>query len=174
MQQQILEQLGETPESLVDRYLERIQAVVYPMVRDPVAAEDVVQEVFVRVWRGLPSFQRRSSLSTWIYRITMNTVHRHFERENRARVRYGDEGTTVECAAPPPENVAMKRELDDEIGAAIDKLSPKLRAAVVLVVIGEMDVHHAAQIEGCTRATMYWRLHEAKRQLKKLLTSHLP
>ena len=57
--------------------------------------------------------------------------------------------------------------------AALAELPPKLRAAMVLVTIERLDVAEAAKIEGCARPTMYWRLHEARKRLKKSLAGTL-
>jgi RNA polymerase sigma-70 factor (ECF subfamily) len=58
------------------------------------------------------------------------------------------------------------------VGRAIAELSPKLRAAAVLVLIEELDPAEAARIEGCSRATIYWRLHEARKRLARSLREH--
>ena len=61
------------------------------------------------------------------------------------------------------------KELDSEIESALASLSPKLRAAIVLTSVQGLDVKEAARIEGCTTATLYWRIHQARRQLRSRL-----
>ena len=143
------------------------------MVRNRTVAEDVVQEVFVKAWRGLPAFEGRSELSTWLYRIAMNTVHQYFEREGRQRVIDGVSELATLSREQPPDGAVMQLELQDEITAAIDELTPKLRAAIVLVVMRGVDAAEAAEIEGCTQSTMYWRVHEARRRIKKSLEGYM-
>ena len=67
----------------------------------------------------------------------------------------------------------MNGELDEVIQAALAELSPKLRAAVVLITLEQVDAAEAARIEGCSRATIYWRFHKARKQLKKSLERHI-
>jgi RNA polymerase sigma-70 factor (ECF subfamily) len=59
------------------------------------------------------------------------------------------------------------------VEAALGELSPKLRGAIVLTSLQNLEAKEAARIEGCTTATMYWRIHEARRQLKKRLKKYL-
>ena len=77
--------LGDTHLSeLVDRHLGRVRSTVYAMVLDPAAADDLTQEVFCRAIGGLGSFGGRARFSTWLYRITMNTVRGFLARRRRS------------------------------------------------------------------------------------------
>ena len=67
----------------------------------------------------------------------------------------------------------MQGELQAAVEVALGELPPKLRAAMVLVTLGRLEISEAARIEGCTRATMYWRIHEARKRLKQRLEAHL-
>lgn len=73
-----------------------------------------------------------------------------------------------------PTQQAVQHELERAVELALQKLSDKPRAAIVLVHLQGLSVEDAAEIEGCTRATMYWRVHDARRQLKKQLKAYLP
>ena len=75
--------------------------------------------------------------------------------------------------AGQPESSAIDGELQAAVEAALGELPPKLRAAIVLVTMDGIDADEAARIEGCSRATMYWRLHEARKRLKQQLKGHL-
>ena len=79
----------------------------------------------------------------------------------------------ADCRASTPDRLAMAGELNGAITAAIGSLSPALRAAVVLTTLQGLGVHEAAKIEGCTTATMYWRIHKARNILKKRLEKYL-
>lgn len=65
------------------------------------------------------------------------------------------------------------RELDERITKAISMLRPKMRAAVILIIMQGVPLSEAARIEGCAIPTMYWRVHEARQQLRKLLEEEL-
>lgn len=155
-------------EELVRRHVPRVRALVYPMVLDPWAADDLTQEVFLRAVRGLASFNGRAQFSTWLYRIAMNTAYTFLERRNRSPVLLA-ELPELATERDGPAELAMRQELGGEIAEALAELSPKLRAAIVLTVIEQLSVPEAARIEGCTTATMYWRVHEARKLLKRRL-----
>jgi RNA polymerase sigma-70 factor (ECF subfamily) len=166
---------AEALDELVGRYIGRIRGVAYQMVLDPSAADDLTQEVFLRVVRGLSTFNGRAKFSTWLYRLAMNTTHSFLAGRGRSPVGFHAElPETAQTRHPQPESAAMEAELQTAIEAALGELSPKLRGAVVLTALQRLDVREAARIEGCTTATMYWRIHEARRQLKKRLRKHLP
>jgi RNA polymerase sigma-70 factor (ECF subfamily) len=160
-------------ETLATRHLATVRRMVHSMTLDDGMADDLVQEVFLRAYRSLSSFQGRARFTTWLYRIAMNVVQDALARRRRSPIdgrtelphdassRAGVPGATVEQA-----------EFDDAVTRAIAALSPKLRAAAVLVMIEELDPAEAARIEGCSRATIYWRLHEAKKRLARSLQEH--
>ena len=161
-------------DELTKRHLGRVRAMIYPMVLDGTLADDLTQEVFLRAFRGLARFNGRSQFSTWLYRVAMNTANGFLGRQRRSpidfRVKLPDD-----CASRgrEPESRAMDIELQAAIEAALSDLPPKLRTAIVLVTLDHVDVAEAARIEGCTRPTMYWRLYEARKRLKRRLKSHL-
>jgi RNA polymerase sigma-70 factor, ECF subfamily len=165
---------AEALEELVRRHLGKVRAMIYPMVLDPAITDDLTQEVFLRMLGGLAAFNGRSQFATWLYRVTMNTACSFLARQARSPVTFC--ATVPDCAQPDgrrPEQAAAGAELDDAVEAALRELSPKLRAAIVLTAIRQLPVGEAAQIEGCTTATMYWRIHRARKLLKQRLNGLL-
>ena len=156
---------------LVDRHLERVRRLVFEMVLDDTVADDCTQEVFLRVVRGLNSFRGNAQFSTWLYRVTMNTVYSYLKRQRP--VAPLEETSEPRSSGAAPDEASMQSELVGEIEAAVRDLSPKLRAAIVLTSLHHKSPQEAAQIEGCTAGTMYWRIHEARKQLKHTLHRHL-
>jgi RNA polymerase sigma-70 factor (ECF subfamily) len=164
----------EALDALMRRHLGRVRNVVFQMVLDDSVADDLTQEVFLRAFVGLRSFNGKSTFSTWLYRVAMNTTYSHFERRKRSLI--DDTATPPEPASRPhagPEQTAMQTELQSQVEAALAELSPKLRAAIVLTSLQQLDTAEAAEIEGCSASTMYWRVHEARKQLKARLKGHL-
>ena len=161
-------------DELVGRYLGKVRGTVYAMVLDAALADDLTQEVFLRAIRGLAGFDGRAKFSTWLYRVAMNTTHSFLARRSRSPVTFHpDPRDRPHEAGQSPEGAAMECELDAAIRAALADLTPKLRAAIVLTSLEQKDASEAARIEGCSIATMYWRIHEARKQLKKRLERHL-
>jgi RNA polymerase sigma-70 factor (ECF subfamily) len=72
-----------------------------------------------------------------------------------------------------PDHLALDRELEAEIAAALADLTPKLRAALVLTTLHGLGVAEAARIEGCGLPTLYWRIHQARKELRKRLARYL-
>lgn len=162
-------------EELVDRYVGKVRAMIYPMVLDRTLADDLTQEVFLRAFRGLGGFNGQSRFSTWLFRVAMNTAHSFLVRRRRAPVSFcGELPDCPQTRSGGPAATAMQQELEAAVVAALGELPPKLRAAVALTSIEQLDVAEAARIEGCTRATMYWRIHEARKRLRRRLEDHLP
>jgi len=162
-------------ETLVRRYMEKVRAMVYAMVLNDMDADDVTQEVFIRAARGLPSFGRRSSFSTWLYRIAMNTSYTFLARRSReaARLLPVEPNDRPGPMAWQPDQQAMGSDTDREITRALQRLSPGLRAAITLTALQGLTPPQAARVEGCSTATMYWRIHQARKEMKLTLKNRL-
>jgi RNA polymerase sigma-70 factor (ECF subfamily) len=159
---------------LLARHVGPVRGIVYGMVLDQSDADDVTQEVFLAAIRGLAQFNGRSKFSTWLYRVAVNTTYRFLERRSRRPA--GGEALLPDPPASPgdePDQKAMQSELEREIAAGMEALSPPLRAAMVLMTLEGLSADEAAQIEECSPATMYWRVHEARRILCARLAKYL-
>jgi RNA polymerase sigma-70 factor (ECF subfamily) len=158
---------------LVGRHLPLVRRLVFQMILDDAAADDVTQEVFLRAIRGLAGFDGRSKFSTWLFRISKNTALTWIERQ--ARTPAGGHNQTADCvaAASEPDRGLLAAELSSHVEAALGQLSPALRAAVVLTALEGLTPTEAAEIEECSTSTMYWRIHEARKQLRQRLKEHL-
>jgi RNA polymerase sigma-70 factor (ECF subfamily) len=143
------------------------------MVLDDAVADDLTQETFLRVFRGLSSFGGRSQFATWLHRIAMNVVYSHFDRCGRSPVMFRAEVPDTSVEESRPECTAVQNELELDIEAALATLSPRLRAAIVLTCLEGKSSSEAADIEGCSTAAMYGRVHEARKRLTERLARHL-
>ncbi len=132
-------------------------------------ADDVTQEVFMKVIRSAHNFRGESSFSTWIYRITVNTAKEYLRKQSQVRKSQGELFQQNHRPSERPDQVAMLGETISEVEQALAKLSPKLRTAIALTAIEQLSPKEAAAVEGCRTATMHWRIHQARKQLKQLL-----
>ena len=155
-------------DELVSRYVRKVRAMIYPIVLHDADADDLTQEVFLRVSKGLARFRGEAQFSTWLYRIAMNTTHGFLRRKSRNPVATHEDPPEIEDTMAP-DRLAMAGESAALVGRAMAQLSPGLRSAITLVILNGMSVSEAARAEGCLMATMYWRIHEARRILKKEL-----
>lgn len=170
-------QNGGPSQSISDlfvRHLGKVRGMMYQMTLNHADADDLTQEVFIRASRGLSGFTGRSSFSTWLHRIAMNCAKSFLVSRNRRPIGATDEmpEPVAPCGDRPDLQVAAG-ELDEHIRFALEQLTPKLRAAMVLTVLQDLPMSEAARIEQCAVPTLYWRVHEARRQLKHLLSEVL-
>ena len=164
-------QIGE----LFVRHLDRVRNLMYQMTLNHADADDLTQEVFLRAARGLPDFGGRAEFGTWLHRIALNCANSFLARRaRRATTPLEDIPELAAAGFERPDRRVAGAELDVHIRAALEKLSPKLRAAIVLTVLQDVPLREAARIARCAVPTMYWRVHEARRQLKIWLADTLP
>jgi len=129
-------------------------------------AEDIAQEVCIKLATAIRSFDGRSAFTSWLYRVTLNMV-RDMQRANGRRDRTIDAFTIVHPEDDPgsQEDSAAAKELWKAVGA----LPEKQREAIMLVYGEDMNHAEAASIMGCKEATVSWHIHEAKKTLRGLL-----
>lgn len=163
-------------DALFRRHVGLVRGTVYPMVLNHADADDLTQEVFARAARGMSKYRGQSTFSTWLYRIAMNTTHsflrsRHRREQKLADCR-GDESPAR--AEDKPDNRVISGERHDEITQALAELPATQRAAITLVAIQGMSGGEAAKAENCSRATLYWRIHQARKTLGEKLDRGAP
>jgi RNA polymerase sigma-70 factor (ECF subfamily) len=145
--------------------------MIYPMVLNDADADELTQEVFMKVIRNISRFKGNAKFSTWLYKITMNTVRSFFRSKGRNPVEHHEEPPEVHDYSNDPVEYATACEMSVRVEKALAGLSPILRSAIVLTSLNGLSVREAAKAEGCIAATMYWRVHEARRILKSDLLS---
>ncbi len=175
---QLLDRFTETGEishfnELVTRHIGKVRAIIYPMVLNNTDTDDLTQEVFLKVLDSLAKFQQKAQFTTWLYRIAMNAAKDFLRKNKRNPVDYPGDLPDEMDSAVCPAGAMMAREFDFDVGKALAALSPSLRSAIVLTAIQGMNVQEAAQMENCLTATMYWRLHKARKILESRLAGHL-
>ena len=130
--------------------------------------DDIVQEVFVCIWRGWDQFEGRSDRRTWVYRITINTAREHWRRKGRRRsllARFFGE-------SPQPQSIPGGQgawEQRRHLGRALDQLSREQREAVSLVYLEGLELVEAAKACGVPLGTIKSRLFAARGRLQQLL-----
>jgi RNA polymerase sigma-70 factor (ECF subfamily) len=151
-------------EMLYHQYKRRVFGMAHRIVGVS-DAEEVAQEVFVRVFRGLTNFRGDSQLSTWVYRLTVNAALSHLAKRGR-RHEVGDDGLT-ELPAPP----ATERDsaLASRIETALTQLPAGYRAILVLHDIEGLSHEECAAILECRIGTCKSQLHKARARMRELL-----
>lgn len=172
----------EAYEMLIVRFQQPVFSLVCRLTGDVTDASDIVQEVFLKIFRSIGSFRGQSRLRTWIYRITVNEACNHrrwFCRHQRQEVGMGDEErgrsfeeTLSDCGRSPFELVSdeERRTLLEE---ALAKVNPKFRAAVVLRDIEDLSYEEIASVLEISLGTVKSRILRGREALRKILQERL-
>lgn len=155
--------------ALIDRHYLTVYRFSFKWCRSKEDAEDITQEVFIKLAGKLHLFDYRSRFTSWLYRITVNCAKDYARKNSRwssRRLPDPPDNDLVSSANPGPENNVLTR----SIHQAIDELPPKLKEAMLLVYGEGKDHKEAAEIIGCAETTVSWRIFKAKRTLRKVLS----
>ncbi len=167
---------------LYERHQRRVMTVAYRVLGNWAAAEDVAQEVFLHLSRGVRGFRGEASFKSWIYRIAVNRAIDHRRREGRRpAVRLPDGPAAPEGRPPRGERTETRPmaplERDDTASAvqsALLRLSPKLRAIAVLRYIEGLTYEELSQVLDCSMGTIKSRLNRAHGALARELGPAFP
>src|SRR6185437_13702066 len=168
----------------IQRFEQPVFNIVSRLMDDPSDAADVVQEVFLKVFRNIISFRQDSSLKTWIYRIAVNEARNHrrwFSRHRRQEIGLesadGDDARGCQDWLPDPGrspfDLAVDRETEQLIENALLQVNPKFRAALVLREIEGLSYEEIAEILDISLGTVKSRILRGRDALKKHLAERL-
>lgn len=153
--------------ALLDRHYDRIYRLAWRWSGSQTAAEDIAQDVCVKLAGAIKSYRGDAKFTTWLHRIAYNTALDHMRQTQRMiAVEPSEIITLVDRIAP--ETGEDKFEGED-IWTAVRALPNQQRDAVLLVYGEDMSHAEAAAIMGCAEKTVSWHLHEAKKRLRILL-----
>jgi RNA polymerase sigma-70 factor, ECF subfamily len=185
--QLLVESLRSGSEQAYEELLARFQQPVYTLavrlLNNPAEAYDVVQEVFLKVFRNIEHFRAESSLKTWIYRITVNEAHntrRWFSRHRGREVDLDFENEenrdwkeTIAYSGPSPFEVTLDREQAGMIESALERINPVFREAVVLRDITDLSYEEIAAVLGVSLGTVKSRILRGREALREQLAEGL-
>lgn len=163
---------------LVERYKKKVYYLALDMTGNPVDAEDVSQEVFLKVFRSFSTFRRGAQLGSWLYRITYNAAIDHLRRKGAAPTAVTDE--TIELAAASeaglprraaadPAAALESSQLQDLIARALEKVSPQEKAVFLLRHYDQLMLKDIASSLGLSIGSVKSYLFRAVRKLQKEL-----
>ncbi len=174
---------AEAWEEIVRQYNRRIYNVCYRFTGSADTAEDLAQEVFIKMYRTLSTYSpEKGAFSTWIMTMTRNLLVDHFRKSKQDRVTDSlDAGVTeeedsitlgdrIQDEKPSAENRIERRETQQMVQKAIQKLSPELREAVILRDLQDMDYKEIAVALKVPEGTVKSRINRGRMELARLLS----
>lgn len=170
-------------QELVQRYQTRLLNFIYRTIGDREKAEDLVQEVFIRVYRHLHRFDRSKKFSTWIYTIASNLAKNELRNRSRnplvlfqtIRAGFQDEDRPLqfEDSSMRPDDLYRKRHLRELVEQAVAQLPPHHREVFVLRELEGKTYEEIAEITSCNLGTVKSRLNRARNSFAEIIAPAL-
>lgn len=152
--------------ALLEEQYDRIFRTAWRWCGNRADAEDIAQDVCVKLATAIPSFDGRSSFSTWVHRITVNAVNDLLRASSRKRRRDEGMANEAESSAPAHQEMAVA---NAQLWSAVRRLPERQRDAVLLVHAEDLSHAEAAAIMGIAEATVSVHLHAARKSLREAL-----
>ncbi len=174
---------GAAWENLVRRYNRKIYNICYRFTGSADEAEDLTQEVFIKVYRNLDNFDAsRGSFMTWMVTMTRNLLVDHFRKTRQERATDSLDAATgeeedsltlasqLQATGPSPDSLVQSRQTQQMVQQALQKLSPELREAVILRDLQDMDYREIAQTLRVPEGTVKSRINRGRTELARVLS----
>jgi len=169
-------------EEIVQRYHRRIYNICYRFTGSGTDADDLTQEVFIKMYRTLNSYDvERGAFMTWVTTVTRNLLVDHFRKTRQERVTDSLDtpqseqddamplGDRIPDKGPSPDTRVQSREAREAVHLALQKLSPELREAVILRDLQDMDYREIATVLRVPEGTVKSRINRGRAELARLL-----
>ena len=153
--------------TLLQAFYDRIYRMAWRWCGTRDAAEDVAQDVAIKLATAIRSFTGEAAFATWVWRITYNAAVDHLRRTRRFSLIGSDAVLALVDGASTESPVS--RSMDRDLWSAVHGLPPQQRDAVLLVYAQDMTHAEAAAVMEVSEKTVSWHLHEARKTLKKKL-----
>ncbi len=162
-------------EELVNRFKNRVFALVYRIVGQQQEAEDVTQEVFLTVYEKLYQYDNSKKFAPWIFRIATNASISALRRKKKVVLLNFEESYSsnydpnYSALSTDPQFMFERKELEQEISAAIMQLPESYRAVITLRYHLDLDNQEIADVLGISRENVEVRIHRARKALRKII-----
>ncbi|NJD60001.1 MAG: RNA polymerase subunit sigma-24 [Anaerolineales bacterium] len=164
---------------LVDAYSSKIYRLAIKMLNQQQDAEDVLQETFLKAYRAIKSFDGRSKISTWLFRIATNEALMIIRRKHPEMISIDEPIETEEGEQEPvqiidwcclPEDELLSEETRKKLDAAVQELPERLKVVFILRDINDLSTHETAEVLGLTDTAVKTRLSRARLRLREELS----
>lgn len=170
---------------LFERHKTRVINLSYRFVRNQEMAEDIAQDVFIKVYEKKVSVDTKAKFFTWLYRVTVNASMDHLRSKDSRFLSLDEKSSgeddektrldkTADFKSLSPSQALEKRELQDLVRREIDGLPEKLKSCAFLYQFEEMSYQEISKVLGITAKAVERRLYHAKKILKEKLAKYFP
>jgi RNA polymerase sigma-70 factor (ECF subfamily) len=166
----------EALKAIFDKYHKKVYRIAYGVVRQREEALDVVQEVFIKLFRSIKNFKGRSHFYTYLYRMVMNTAIDHKRKAGKQFMSSLDEEGSLEPsdeADKGPERILLQKELEERVKLAMDKLPDEQKAALIFRDVEGLSYQEMAEAMGCSIGTVMSRLHYGRKRMQEALKDYV-
>jgi len=162
--------------AIFDQYQKKVYRIAYGVVRQREEALDIAQEVFIKLYRSIRNFKGKSNFYTYLYRMAINTAIDHARRrEKTPPVSLDEEGAfqPAEDVERGADRILLRKELEEKLKAAMEKLPPDQKTAILLREVEGLSYQEMAEVTGCSIGTVMSRLHYARKKLQEFLREYV-
>ena len=166
----------EALKGIFDKYHKKVYRIAYGVVRQREEALDIVQEVFIKVFRSIKNFKGRSQFYTYLYRMVMNTAIDHARKAGKQFISSLDQEGSFEPSdnvERGPERMLLQKELEGRVKLAMDKLPAEQKAALIFRDVEGLSYQEMSEAMGCSIGTVMSRLHYGRRRIQELLKDYV-
>jgi len=162
--------------AIFDKYHKKVYSIAFGVVRQREEALDVVQEVFIKLFRSIKNFKGKSHFYTYLYRMVMNTAIDHKRKAGKQFMSSLDAEGSFEPsdeAEKGPERILLQRELEERVKLAMDELPAEQKAALIFRDVEGLSYQEMAEAMGCSIGTVMSRLHYGRKRMQESLKDYV-
>ncbi len=163
-------------EEIIAKYEKRVFSLIYNVTKNENEIEDLAQEVFIKVYKNIDKFQGKSSLYTWIYRITTNLCLDYIKKRREIiyideKIQYGDGEVDIQLSTNEKlqDELYEEKELKEKLQKSIDKLPDKQKMMIILRDIKGLSYEEISKILEMKLGTVKSQINRARIKLKEIL-----
>lgn len=153
---------------VVEGHYDMIYRIAFKWCANQEDAQDITQDVCVKLAMNIQKFNFKSAFSSWLYRVTLNSL-RDYKRKNKERHNLPIDELPLASNETAQDEKAYQRQIWEQILAAVNDLPLKQRAAILLTATEGLTHKQASEVMGVKESTVSWYIHEGRKKLQYLL-----